>query len=52
MTENAIIAICTGVASLLGWSIKIILRVEKRLTRIETRLGTEDDTTVFIKKHK
>jgi len=46
-----LIEICAALAAVVGFFIKIFLRVEKRLTRIETKLGTEDeDTTVFIKK--
>jgi len=45
MSENVIIAICTGIASLVGWTIKVLLRVEKRLTRVETKLGTGETAT-------
>jgi hypothetical protein len=49
MSENVIIAICTGIASLVGWTIKVLLRVEKRLTRVETKLGT-GETAMWKRK--
>jgi len=49
MSENVIIAICTGIAGLVGWTIKVLLRVERRLTRVETKIG-DNSTTQFIKK--
>jgi hypothetical protein len=53
MTPEIVIALCTALGAIVGWVIKILLRIEKRLTRVETLLGPEadDGTTHFVRRH-
>jgi hypothetical protein len=36
VSEGIIIALCSGIAALTAWVFKVLLRIERRQTRLET----------------